>query len=81
MAVGPTRPATGHPDWALELLDPNGRFRTRKPVRLVVDRDGHFAQFVLVLTGVVSTEEKLGVASEFDSHVRLSAAAIAAIDG
>ena len=45
-----------------------------------MDHRGDLAQLVLVLTGVVSAEEKFSAAGEFNSHVGLSAAAIAAVD-
>jgi hypothetical protein len=44
-----------------------------------VNRDGHFAQLVLVLPSVVGAEQQLGSTGELDPHIGLSAAAIAAI--
>ena len=63
----PRRPAA----WRSELDQPAG---------LVVDRDGHFAQLVLVLTGMVGAEKQLCAAGEFNADVGLCAAAIAAVD-
>jgi hypothetical protein len=45
-----------------------------------VDRDGHFAQLVFVLTGVVGAEKELCTTGEFNTDIGLCAAAIAAVD-
>ena len=47
---------------------------------LVVNRDGHLAQLVLVHAGVVSAEEQLGSAVQLDTDIGLCAAPITTID-
>ena len=79
MADEPPSPTAGDQAEVLEFLGSGGRIRTRESVRLVVNRDGHFAQLVLVLPSVVGAEEQLGTTCEFYPHVGLSPAAIAAV--
>ena len=79
MADEPPSPTAGDQAEVLEFLGSGGRIRTRESVRLVVNRDGHFAQLVLVLPSVVGAEQQLGSTRELDPHIGLSAAAIAAI--
>ena len=58
----------------------DGRHRVES-LGLVVDADGHLAQLVLMLAGVMSTEEQLGSAGKFHADIRLCATTIASIDG
>ena len=80
MAVESPGRTAGDQGRTLKVLDPSGDFRIGEPVGLVVDRDSHFAQLVLVLPRVMSAEEKFSTAGELDSHVGLSTAAVAAVN-
>ena len=71
--------AARHKAGVLEFLGSGARIRTGKSVRLVVNRDGHFAQLVLVLPSVMGAEQQLGTTRELDPHIGLSPAAIATI--